>query len=411
MIWFLLIILLCMVKSRTKFTFFSPIVVFYSFFILSLLLSIPYHHFMPEDWKFNIAQLDRINDTAFSTAIETFIKMLIYFSIGVVFYKYAFRVSKNKDFKFDLTIKLPSINVQMLELLSIVIIVIDLILLWALYGNEFFIRNSYTMEANKLGVMTLEYSLLSLMFLAGVLYKNRILSSFAISVFVTLLCIGFGSRMATIYFMVYSFVVYVLYFKPSERQIFWVFISPFIVIFMGYNIALRFSDSHGLLPYLLLPIKDPGAIVENTFFNIYYTLVFGIFATYKTLIENPVEYNYLYTSLNPSPGFMTDWYIIYEELRINPYAPFTAIGEIFTYPNIAFFFYFFVGIFFSYCEGVILRLLSNNKIISGFILFIITVAFIPYSFEYNLRSTVRFIYYSTFVIIIIKTFKIPKLKL
>jgi len=136
-----------------------------------------------------------------------------------------------------------------------------------------------------------------------------------------------------------------------------------------------------------------------------------VFATFKTLVENTPNYDYLLTSINPSPGFLTDWYVIYKKLRINHYAPFTGIGEVFSYPYFAFFFYFFIGMFFAHSEKIIQRLFINRKAIIGFILFLLTVAFIPYSFEYNLRSSVRFIYYAMFFMIAQNFFSKIKIKI
>lgn len=394
MIWFLLLLVLYLVRRRTKFSLFSPLVLFYVFFLLSIIFSTAYHYWVPYSWKFNIAQLDKISNSEFWETIRVFVRMLIYFSVGVLFYKYVFNVGKNSDFKFDLKVKLPPIKTNHLVVASFSLIVLDVILVSALYGKEIFIRDTYSVDYSKLGLMLLEYSLLFLIFIGGVLYKEKRAFSRIIALFVTLLCIGFGSRMATIYLLVYFFVIFILYLSRKRKTIYLIFGLPFILLFFGYNLSLRFSENHGLGPYLYLPFSSSSEILKNTFFNIYYTLVFGVFATFKTLVKYPLNYDYLLTSLNPSPGFLTNWYTIFEDLRINPYVPFTGIGEIFSYPKIAFFFYFFIGLFFAHSEKIVQKLFLNKKIIFGFILFLLTVAFVPYSFEYNLRSCVRFIYYA-----------------
>lgn len=409
MIWFFLILSLYLVKRRTKFSLFSPLVLFYVFFLLAIIFSVTYHYWMPYSWKFNIAQLDRITDAEFWVSIRVFVRMLIYFSIGVLFYKYKYRIYKNSTSNFK--IKLPPIKPDNLVLVSVIIIIIDIFLVWLLYGQEFFIREKYSVDYNKAGIMLLEYSLLFLVFLGGVQFKSKILFSVFIALFVTLLCIGFGSRMATIYLIVYSFVIFILYLNKKNQMIFAFFGIPFILLFFGYNMSLRFNETHGLGPYLALPFSNPIEIVKNTFFNIYYTLIFGVFATFKTLTENTPNYDHLFTSLNPAPGFLTDWYSIYKNLRINPYAPFAGIGEVFTYPYFAFMFYFFIGMFFAHSEKIIQRLLLNKKVITGFILFLLTVAFIPFSFEYNLRSSLRFIYYAMIFAFIQNVFSKFKVKL
>lgn len=409
MTWALLLIGLILIKRRTIFSFFSPLVLFYGFFIASTLITILYHYSMPNEWKFNIAKLDNLTNIELWTSIDVFVRMIIYFTVGALFYKYTFEIHKNVAFDFNFN--LPIISTFFLELVSLLIILLNIILVWSLYGKEIFLRESYTTDYNKFGVMIMEYSLLFLIFFGGVLYKQRILLSLLIVFFVTILCLGFGSRMATIFLLVYLFVIYILHVEKPQKFIFRTVWIPFIIVFFGYNISLRYSELHGLGPYLSLPFTDPYAIIENTFFNIYYTLVFGVFATYKTLVEYTPNYQYLSTSLNPSPGFLTDWYSIYKDLRINPYAPFTTIGEIFSYPFIAFLFYFFIGVFFAYSEKVIHSLLSNRKFLTGFTLFLLTTAFIPYSFEYNLRSATRYIYYALIFSILLRALSKIKFKL
>ena len=410
MIWALLFLGLILIGRRTKITFFSPLVLFYAFFITSIITSIVYHYNMPDEWKFNIANLDKITNAEFWISINVFAKMLTYFTVGALFYKYIFKSYKNVNFDFEFNVIVPKINASLLELISLLIILLNIILVWSLYGKEIFMRDSYATDYNKFGVMIMEYSLLFLIFLGGVLYKQRIGSSILIAFFVTIMCLGFGSRMATIFLIVYLFVIYILYLNKGKRFIFRLVWIPFLILFFGYNLSLRFCEYHGLGPYLLLPFNDPYAIIENTFFNIYYTIVFGVFATYKTLIENTPNYQYLATSLNPSPGFLTDWYSIYKSLRINPYAPFTTIGEIFSYPFIAFLFYFFIGMIFAYSEKVIQSLLSKRKFLTGFILFLLITAFIPYSFEYNLRSATRYVYYALIYAILLRTLSKVKFK-
>ena len=410
MIWFFLILCLYYVRGRTKFSLFSPLVLFYVFFLLSIVLSIAYHYWMPYDWKFNIAGTDRIIDSQLWVSIDVFVRMLIYFSLGVLFYKYAFNVRKNTGFKFDLKIKLPPIKTNYLVNSALALIVFEIILVSILYGKEIFIRATYAVDYNKLGVMLLEYSLLFLMFTGSLLYKEKRAFSRMIALFVTLLCIGFGSRMATIYLLVYFFVIFILFLNKKKKFYYMVFGIPFIIFFFGYNLSLRFCETHGLGPYLYLPFSGSSEIIKNTFFNLYYTLVFGVFATFRTLAKNPVNYDYLFTSLNPAPGFLTDWYLIFKKLRINHYAPYTGIGEIFTYPTIAFFFYFIVGMIFSHAERFIQKLFMNKKIGAGFILFLLTSAFIPFSFEYNLRSSVRFLYYAMIFMMMLNLFSKIKIK-
>src|SRR5690606_11423457 len=106
MIWVILFICLLLVASRTRFSWFSPVVLFLLFFLIVLAFTIPYHFYMPKEWKFAIARLDFINDKKFWKTIDVFVLMLIYFSIGVILYKYLLNVKKNPPLQLDLNFKL-----------------------------------------------------------------------------------------------------------------------------------------------------------------------------------------------------------------------------------------------------------------------------------------------------------------
>lgn len=402
MIWIGLVFCLLLVGNKTRFSLFSPVVMFILFFSLSILLTIPYHYFVPKDLKFAIIYADFISSEKLWKGLDIFGLMLIYFSIGVLIYKYILNIKKNPPLNLNLKISLPNFNSNHLIGISAVLIFMELVLLYFTYGSSLFYRTTYHSDFNTLVTMLMEYSLIFLIFIGGVLYKENKFYSIFIALFVTLLCIGFGSRMATIYLMIYLFTIFILYIKKEQKKYFILIFAPIMLIFFGYNLSMRFShDGHGIIPYLALPFKNPEVIIKNTFFNIYYTLIFGVYATIKTLSKYPEGYGYLLTSINPAPGSMTDWYEINSKLRFNFYAPFTGIGEIFSFPFIAAFFYIFLGMYFSHIEKKIYKLLKNRNFIGGFILFLLSCAFIPFSFEYNLRNAVRFIYYSMFFLIIV----------
>lgn len=404
MIWLILFVCLILVGRRTRFSWFSPVVLFLLFFLLVIFFSVPYHYLVPKNMKYSIAALDFINNHKFWKIINVFGKMLIYFSIGVILFKYIFNIRKNPVLNLDLKISMPKISNKILIGISSAIILMNLVLLYMTYGSMIFSRVYYQVEFNKLMTMMLEYSLLFVVFLGGVVYKENKTFSILSAMYVVIVCLGFGSRMATIYLAVYMFTIFMLHVPAKKKNQFILISAPLLLLFFGFNFSLRLNPKgqHGLIPYLSLPFTNPKAIIENTFYNIYYTFIFGVFSAYKTMSMYPPGYNYLLTSLNPAPGGMTDWYVIFKRLRINPYAPFAAIGEIFSFPVIAAFFYIFIGGFFAYVEKKIYKLLVNRNFVGGFILFLLTSAFIPYSFEYNLRSSVRFIYYAIIFMIILR---------
>src|SRR5690554_2023062 len=220
MIWVFLLFCLLLVGTKTRFSLFSPVVLFILFFCLAIALTIPYHFLMPKDEKFSIAAVDYISDKKFWAVIEVFVRMLIYFLIGVLIYKYLLNVRKNPPLNLNIRIKLPSFNSNTLIAASLGIVVMDLILLYYTYGADIFYREKYHSNHNTLLTMLLEYSLLFLVFIGGVLYKGQKFYSVLLALFVILLCIGFGSRMATIYLMIYLFTIFILYVKKKNKKYF-----------------------------------------------------------------------------------------------------------------------------------------------------------------------------------------------
>ena len=186
--------------------------------------------------------------------------------------------------------------------------------------------------------------------------------------------------------------------KRTKIKYFFVWI-PIIIFFFGYNIALRLeSNTHGLVPYLNIILSKPDVIFHNTLFNIYYTFIFGFVATSETIKLYQENISNLLTCINPLPGSLTNWYLFSQKLRINIYAPFTAIGEMAKFPVFSFFYYIFLGYYFSFCDFYIKTAIIAKRYFAPAIIIILLCLFILFSFEYNLRSSISFIYYFAFIL-------------
>ncbi|MGB7498335.1 MAG: hypothetical protein WA897_00385 [Moheibacter sp.] len=129
MIWVILFVCLILVSQRTRFSWFSPVVLFLVFFLLVILFSVPYHYLVPKNMKYSIAALDFINNHKFWKIINVFGLMLIYFSIGVILYKYIFNIRKNPVLNLDLHIGMPKFNNKILVGISAAILLMNVVLL------------------------------------------------------------------------------------------------------------------------------------------------------------------------------------------------------------------------------------------------------------------------------------------
>jgi len=107
----------------------------------------------------------------------------------------------------------------------------------------------------------------------------------------------------------------------------------------------------------------------------------------------PLEF--FFTAVNPMPGVLTNWYEISKSVRLNEFAPYSSIGELYLYGN-------FIAFGFAMFIGVILRLTdyffskSRGQLIAIFLYFIVMLLS-AYFWQYNLRSFSRIIYYFVFL--------------
>jgi hypothetical protein len=158
-------------------------------------------------------------------------------------------------------------------------------------------------------------------------------------------------------------------------------------------LALRTSQSHGLVPYLQALSQGLGS------FNVPTLATNVLFAFQLTgqvaFVAPPLSPDTLWISLDPRPGASVGWYDIAPDLRINFYTPYNALGEL---ANHGWFvlavFFVVVGAYFSHLGGRVKRLLSGGQGLAGLLLFGLACLFVVLTLQYNLRSCVRILYYT-----------------
>ncbi len=367
------------------------------------------YNFYIED-KINLFNIDYISDIEFFSIFNLFLISIISFIIGVYLY---FLLSKKKSLflsKIQLT-KQKKFSIKLLYLITSINMFVILILSFFIYEfniNLFLVRDFYFLEGHRMAKILIFFFMFIQIFLLAKIYtKNKIYSLilFAISI---LPYIATGSRKIALFIVVYFLTVKL--FNPNFiKSKFKLLISAVFLLYIVLNIFnLRGNEIHGFIPYIqymFIPNVDDLMMLQSNFlFLIYYLFVFGFYMVPQVMDMNIVNYSTTLTSINPLPGNVAGWYEISEQMRINIYAPFTLFGEVFSMGlSFIIFFFILIGVFFSYLDLTIRKLAIRDKKISIIIIYFFTIIFIIYAFQYNLRSSMRFIWYIFFFLLYLKT--------
>jgi hypothetical protein len=340
--------------------------------------------------------------------MNVFISMIISFIFGTFLFSILNKEKSNLQIQKNDLLKGFSINIKGLTTIIIISLVIGLLLVFVDFGNELFFRTKYIPTKSSSFKTIYQILFIIISFFTGLNYFKKKFFSLVTMLILVLIGISIGSRFASIYLIIFGISFFITLKQKIRKVFFLTWFTPLIIIFFGFNISLRTeSNSHGLIPYLSVVFNKPEVIYEYTLKNIYYTLVFGFYATCDTLkaytFDSPDK---LITCLNPLPGKLTNWYSLAKRMRSNIFAPFTAIGELARYKYFFYFYFITVGYYFRYVEYFIIKSFNSKKYILPILHILLLIMFIIFSFEYNLRSSNRFIYYSFFLFIISYILKI-----
>jgi hypothetical protein len=391
----------CYINKR-KLSFFSPVDVFVFFYLSVIILTFLYHFIFPKGIKINLFNLDFNNIKKFDLNILIFLKWMTFFLVGHFFFKslnknYILLIQEKTVFNFNkyLSSKFAFQIVFILFFVSVVLVFFD-------YGYGLFYRTKYIPYESSYFKLVYNILFLAVSFLTGYFFKHNKVFYSIIIFFVLILNLAIGTRLASINLIVFIFSLFLNFNKPKAYQI--ITSIVFVVFFFGYNLSLRTeSFNHGLIPYLKITFQNPEIILKYTIDNIYYTFIFGFYASAETVkMYNSNNFDQLLISINPLTGGMAKWYLIVDKMKLNTVAPFTGIGVISKHTYFFFFFTFFVGYFFSYIDSIIKNGFKRHQYILPLVLLLFCTLFCILMFEYNLRNASRFLYYSLFVIIIFK---------
>jgi hypothetical protein len=389
-----------------KYFLLSPVYIYIIFSVLCIVLTVLYYYFFEN--KFSVFGLDNVSNTSFLAVIKMYIIALISFTLGVIiYYDQSSKKTKkifNKSFTDKLFLNYKVSNIIIYFAIAIFLIIIFLFLIT--YGKGIFIREDYIPDRNK-GLTTIIkiLSFIESLILGFVYKKNKLISLSLFSLFI-LITLGTGSRTVFLFFILYNLIIFISNGNTFLNKVRFSIKVIFSVFLLAYIMQLRQLPEHGIIPYLKSIGSSSQDFSSSFFFNIYYTFIYGVFVTIKTVKISELDWSIIWVNINPLTGKMAGWYDYANKMRINYHAPFSLHGRVFkTGLTFTLAYFFITGLIFSFFEKKIRNLLNNRNRIFAFVLIMVLVLHIIYAFEYNMRSAIRYFYYAFILVLIAYLFK------
>jgi hypothetical protein len=378
-------------------------------FCLVIIFTLIYENFLPG--SVNLFALEyKITKKLLASTLWGILSFIIVFVVGVFlsarFFQYGMHPRKvnlrlARDYSNRNIIK-PQVSL----ILGALLVFTGTLFISLTYQGEIMSREEYIptrLEGNILMPLLRIVFLLAAVLLALSSYRYRI-SSFIFMSLGFLALLGTGSRMMGLYLTI--FVLCVIIFSRRKRS----YVSSFIGLCFAFyvsimSINLRSLSGHGLAHYteVLLDPKSFEFVSSALLFFVYYTFVMPIYAAANTIRfgSNYIEKVFI-TSINPLPGNFTNWASYSPEMRINIFAPYTFFGELLVFGNgVIYIFGLIIGITLGLIESRYSAYHLNRYGRYFYILAMVMMIFLLLlSLQYNLRSCLRFLYYSWVLIII-----------
>ncbi len=399
------------VLRKYSFSILSPIYQYLIFGITTIIFSAIYFYFFT--YRFSLFGLDEISYSSFNLAIEYYFVSFIAFIVGANINYIAINKAKRSltQQKLNLTWEIPDRLTNSLFRFSKYFFPLTYFFIFILFGKQLFIRCEYlSSEISRSGMLLVQLVGFLGSILASLIYeKKKVLTAFYFG-FLMILFFTTGSRVGVLFLMIFIGIKFVL--QPTHKTIDWMKLVAVIILilfYLAFVMHLRGLESHGLIPYLSEVLYIDSSIFRDFFFNIYYIFIYGVFVTVKTMSIAVKDWSIIFTNINPLPGSMAGWYEFSKTRRINVYAPFSTHGEVFSMGKwFTFCFYVAVGFIISYLDVLVRKLISRQHYFSALIINLLIVLHIFYSFEYNMRSSIRYIYYALAFVVILWAFRFIK---
>lgn len=291
--------------------------------------------------------------------------------------------SKSGEGRSRLLVLLLSIDMKYLSILAILC---PLILFLALGPAQFSYREGYHLNISipllmKVFMLSLPISCFS----AGLVKRRWLRYLLTSIIFLSLLSIS--SRTLLILPVAYICARYLRNNKIRFYQIvivsFWFFLSTAIAI------EFRNHSLQGLFPNLVHLFTE-GVELDSVFFGLNYIFSYG--AGVLGVMLNQVNYDpdLFYLAINPLPSSLIDISRVIHESKINPSAPFSAIGEIY---SMGWFLSILILILIGLTISILEFITKRHKKLYVTVVLLVTLGTLL-SYQYNLRGFSRLLYYT-----------------
>lgn len=198
------------------------------------------------------------------------------------------------------------------------------------------------------------------------------------------------------------FAVGMLMRRPDSKPV--MVLAMVWVGIVGVNMALAFVlralPEQGLIPFLdFIAANGIGALRHQSgtalgLFSFIGTFAVSVPLTAAVMDAAPLTLSEFGVSINPLPGVLTNWYEVAGTLKVTPYQPYNAVGELLNYGlSVAVAYFFLVGGFFARLDYRVRHLTDQQKLVTAAAVLGLTVMFTVISSQYNLRSATRVLYY------------------
>ncbi|HFS66791.1 MAG TPA: hypothetical protein ENK67_01105, partial [Flavobacteriia bacterium] len=299
----------------------SPVYLYLTFGVLSIVFSIWYFEFFNP--KFNLYHFDEVTKKEFYSIIKQYLLALVAFSFGVIVYydlsKKKLKSLFNSSFSDSLFIKVK-VGDKLDKAVGLLLVII-LLLYFLVYGKEIFIRSEYLPNVKRGPTVIIKMLNFIEAVLLGFAYKNNKRKVIFYFIVLILISLGTGSRMVFLSMVAFYGIIFTTEKNTTRNKIYFALNMTFSFLFLAYLVKLRSLPKHGIIPYLTNVSFIKQHFLPGLFFNIYYSLVFGVYVTIRTVKEATPDWNQILIGINPLPGKLAGWYNYAQKMRLNVFAP------------------------------------------------------------------------------------------
>lgn len=383
-----------------------PIKIYVFFNTLSAFIALVYFAFFPKTINlFNFE--DGMLNFYWLIFLHAYATFLVYIGYKLATYPFTKLLLNNTVYLPTNTGFIHNSQLKPSNLLSLLILFFSFVILYYSYqGNGLFIREGYLSDSPKfITAVSLLISIAALAIIVLTRINGQKLRSFFYFLIFIIPYFGTGSRKIILFLFIYLFLdfIYTQKHKKFYKAIAYIVIILFI---SAWILGHRSLEQHGLIPYTLSLFDI--SIFENSLnqiaFIINYIFIYGYTVTSEVLYDasfyqNLIPFEIFLFSINPLPSSVIgDWESLSRELRVNLYVPYNLYGEVFAqgwFISTLFFMLLgsVLGVF-----GLLLKTTFKNNIVIQAIVLLLVLVFTVTATQYNLRSSVRLIYYAGFIL-------------